>query len=240
MSYLVDDAHPMVGLADVNAGPQPAFLYRAHSNSLVGERCMPGTVRHPTDTSVTSDLCAHLNQRPGAPLRAGRTFPVSDNHRKATSATPDPPGHRQSYGGRLDHGVSQRLGDRDPGRTVHPLHAVGVSAWRTPRIRSRCGDRVVAELGVLPPALRLTLTWDQGKEMARHREIAHALGTTEIYFCEPHSPWQRPSNENTNGLVRAYFPKGTKPSRARRPSHRRGTGTAERPTAASPELGQPN
>ena len=70
-------------------------------------------------------------------------------------------------------------------------------------------DAVVAALAVLPPHLRRTLTWDQGSEMARHAEIAAALATTSIYFCDPHSPWQRPSNENTNGLLRDYFPKGT-------------------------------
>jgi len=70
-------------------------------------------------------------------------------------------------------------------------------------------DTVVAALAALPAHLRRTLTWDQGSEMARHAEIAEALGTTEVYFCDPHSPWQRPSNENTNGLLRDYFPKGT-------------------------------
>jgi IS30 family transposase len=70
-------------------------------------------------------------------------------------------------------------------------------------------DSLLEHLGPLPPELRLTLTWDQGTEMARHRETAHALGTTRIYFCDPHSPWQRPSNENTNGLLREYFPKGS-------------------------------
>jgi len=70
-------------------------------------------------------------------------------------------------------------------------------------------DAVVGALGVLPPHLRRTLTWDQGTEMARHAEIAAALGTTAIYFCDPHSPWQRPSNEHTNGMLRDYFPKGT-------------------------------
>jgi IS30 family transposase len=69
-------------------------------------------------------------------------------------------------------------------------------------------DVVVAALSVLPEHLRRTLTWDQGSEMARHAEITAALGT-EIYFCDPHSPWQRPSNEHTNGLLRDYFPKST-------------------------------
>lgn len=68
---------------------------------------------------------------------------------------------------------------------------------------------VVAALSQLPSEARLTLTWDQGKEMARHREIAARLGTTRIFFCDPHSPWQRPTNENTNGVLRDYFPKGS-------------------------------
>jgi len=70
-------------------------------------------------------------------------------------------------------------------------------------------DAVTAALGSLPPHLRRTLTWDQGKEMALHPEIAAALGMSAACFCDPRSPWQRPSNEHTNGLLRDYFPKGT-------------------------------
>jgi IS30 family transposase len=67
---------------------------------------------------------------------------------------------------------------------------------------------IVAQLGSLPAQLRRSLTWDQGTEMAQHVQLRIESGI-EVYFCEPHSPWQRGTNENTNGLLRQYFPKGT-------------------------------
>jgi transposase, IS30 family len=69
-------------------------------------------------------------------------------------------------------------------------------------------DAMVEAMSRLPTTLRRTLTWDQGREMANHIQIAAATDL-DIYFCDPHSPWQRGSNENTNGLLRQYFPKGT-------------------------------
>ena len=69
-------------------------------------------------------------------------------------------------------------------------------------------DGLIRKMVDLPDLLRRTLTWDQGTEMHRHKEIKIAADL-DIYFCDPHSPWQRPTNENTNGLLRQYFPKGT-------------------------------
>lgn len=68
-------------------------------------------------------------------------------------------------------------------------------------------DGIVDALDAFAPHLRRTLTWDQGKELALHQQITARIGT-RVFFCDAHSPWQRGSNENTNGLLRDYFPKG--------------------------------
>jgi len=80
---------------------------------------------------------------------------------------------------------------------VHLLDGHGAVAVR---------DGLLAAIKTLPAHLRKTLTWDQGTELAQHRQITMATKMA-IYFCDPHSPWQRGSNENTNGLLRQYFPK---------------------------------
>jgi IS30 family transposase len=69
-------------------------------------------------------------------------------------------------------------------------------------------DAIAAAIVTLPEQLRRSLTWDHGAEMAQHARL-HIDTGLEVYFCDPQSPWQRATNENTNGLLRQYFPRGT-------------------------------
>jgi IS30 family transposase len=113
------------------------------------------------------------------------------------------PGH---WEGDLIIGQNQRsqigtLVERSTG-FVQLLH---LPAGRHPEV---VADAMIETIKTLPEALRRSLTWDQGKEMSAHARIS-IDAAIDIYFCDPHSPWQRGSNENTNGLLRQYFPKGT-------------------------------
>ncbi|MFD3683176.1 IS30 family transposase [Streptomyces sp. NPDC058613] len=76
--------------------------------------------------------------------------------------------------------------------------------WKAPQVR----DALIAQTAGIPPQMRKSLTWDQGRELTLHEDIEAVTGF-RIYFCDPHSPWQRGTNENTNGLLRQYFPKGS-------------------------------
>jgi len=91
-------------------------------------------------------------------------------------------------------------------RTTRFVILIHVPSGR-PTAEAMC-DGITDALVALAPHLRRTLTWDQGKELALHHQITTHTGT-RVYFCDAHSPWQRGSNENTNGLLRDYFPKAT-------------------------------
>lgn len=102
-----------------------------------------------------------------------------------------------------------RAGDRYP---RYLTQTVAVTQHGIAREQAQFRDAVAATIMRLPADLRRSLTWDQAAEMAQHAQLQIDTAL-EIYFCDPQSPWQRVSNENTNGLLRKYFPKGMDLSR---------------------------
>ena len=94
------------------------------------------------------------------------------------------------------------------GLTARDKHGPALAGHGAETVR----DAIAAKIATLPEQLRRSLTWDQGAEMAQHAQLRIDTGLA-VYFCDPRSPWQRGTNENLNGLLRQYFPKGTDISR---------------------------
>jgi IS30 family transposase len=160
--------------------------------------------------ALKRDLAAHL--RRGRPQRKPRNRPeerrgklvetISISQRPAEAADRAVPGHWEGdlIMGRDNGSAIGTLVERST-RFVLLIHLPG-------RLTAQAfDDAIVPTLNKLPTELKRSLTWDNGKEMALHHRITMATGM-QIYFADPRSPWQRGSNENTNGLLRQYFPKG--------------------------------
>jgi transposase, IS30 family len=114
------------------------------------------------------------------------------------------PGHHEGdliMGSKASNSAVGTIVERVTGYlTLIPLHA-GHDAVTV-------ADAIIEHMTVLPPWFARTLTWDRGTELARHQRVTAATGI-QVYFADPHAPWQRGSNENMNGLLREYLPKGT-------------------------------
>ena len=162
-----------------------------------------------------SPLASHRR----SPLRTGRDHRRAHQHKDqrrprferpmlTICQRPFQPGDRSQAG----HWEGDLIIGRDHGSAIGTLVERQTRMTRLLHLRQRDGDTLHAALtvrmGDLPAGLLRSITWDQGTEMARHLTITRSLGAP-VYFCDSHSPWQRGSNENTNGLLRDYFPKGT-------------------------------
>jgi IS30 family transposase len=160
--------------------------------------------------ALKKELAAHLRRSPGyrrskqsAQVPDGRgkiVDAISISARPAEAADRAVPGH---WEGDLLAGTKQ-----SNIATLVERHSRYVMLVRLPdRDASTVATALAKRIQALPASLKRSLTWDRGKEMAQHKAFTIATDV-QVYFCDPRSPWQRGSNENTNGLLRQYFPKG--------------------------------
>ena len=192
------------------AGPLPAFPDRKARKPARGQR--DHDVRHRDDTHHTvpvasikhPDTVGHRRLRSGYPWSAGcdesRMSGAEGGSGKRAGSNPGTAPARPYITGAHNQSAIATLVERST-RYVMLVHLPGDHTAETVR------EGLITTIGSLPAHLRGSLTWDQGVEMANHKAFSIATDM-DVYFCDPHSPWQRGSNENTNGL-RQYFPKGT-------------------------------
>ena len=115
-----------------------------------------------------------------------------------------------------DRGLARTLGRRPACRVSNSAVATLVERHSRFTVLCKVQDKraesvvqsLITQMRMLPERLRKSLTWDRGQELAAHKRFTMATNMA-VYFCDPSSPWQRGTNENTNGLLRQYFPKGT-------------------------------
>lgn len=147
---------------------------------------------------------SHTARRPrsrGQDRRGGLRNMTSIHDRPAAVATREVPGH---WEGDLIKGAGNRSA---VGTLVERTSCYVIMARMDGTGADAALDAFSRKFRRVPACVRKTLTYDQGKEMARHEELARRV-SIQVYFADPHSPWQRPSNENANGLIREYLPKG--------------------------------
>lgn len=162
-----------------------------------------GQLRTQLRLALRTGRAQRVAQRSTRPKQARIAGMVHISERPAEAADRAVPGH---WEGDLILGK----GGKSHVATLVERHSRFVMLARIPydRTADRVALRLSQKMGELPAQLRGSLTWDQGSEMAAHAKFSIATNIP-VFFCDPHSPWQRGSNENTNGLLRQYLPKGT-------------------------------
>jgi transposase, IS30 family len=163
-----------------------------------------GALRRDLARCLRTGRALRVPNRQGA-QRKNRVLPdmINISERPGAAADRAVPGHWEGdlIIGRANASAIGTLVERTSGYTML-VHLPG--GYKPEQVR----DALTAKITTLPEALRASLTWDQGVEMRDWKSVS-IDADIDIYFCDPHSPWQRATNENTNGLLRQYFPKGT-------------------------------
>ncbi len=205
----------MRSLSSVESGPKCCHKVPLNQE-VVGD--LPSFDDH-ASTSLPSDQCRNSQSAVEPSTGSGRPFPVSRPSGGATLSHTRYPGWAEHYAQTQRSAHQQRKeGDLIIG-TREGSSQIGTMVERTSRFvmlvhlpQNRKAETVrnaiARKIQRLPDSLMRTLTWDQGFEMRQHAQFAIDTGI-QVYFCDPHSPWQSGTIENTNGLLRQYFPRGS-------------------------------